>query len=67
MTTDYMNPFDDYDISDSEPDEGITCRVCGKAGLSLINTGLHWRLFEDGGHAHLCDFKKPNPDDFAPV
>lgn len=46
---------DEYvDEDEREDEDGVKCNRCGMQGLTLLNTGVRWKLFEEKGHKHVC-------------
>ena len=49
-----MAEHDEYhdESEDNEFERG--CKRCGSTDCVWINTGLRWRLFDEGGKPHAC-------------
>lgn len=39
---------------EGELDDEYVCERCGAYGLTWLNTGTRWALFEEQGRKHVC-------------
>ena len=53
-----MNTIWDDDYQEYDGEDNMTCTRCGQRGLTWIDTGVRFLLFDEHGKKHVCSNAK---------